>query len=85
MPSSFTGMNPYLGQPAFWSSFPNRLIMVIADVVAQYGNGQPSGLERYAREEQHGIAQCPNLARPCDAVHLAEAIRREGAAEWTID
>ncbi len=36
MPSPFPGMNPYLEQPAFWSSFHSRLIVAIADVVAPY-------------------------------------------------
>ncbi len=36
MPSPFPGMDPYLEQPAFWSSFHSRLIVAIADVVAPY-------------------------------------------------
>ena len=34
MPSPFPGMNPYLEQPAFWSSFHTRLMVAIADTVA---------------------------------------------------
>ena len=34
MPSPFPGMDPYLEQPAFWSSFHARLIVAIADAVA---------------------------------------------------
>ncbi len=34
MPSPFPGMDPYLEQPAFWSSFYSRLIVAIADVLA---------------------------------------------------
>ncbi|MEL6937323.1 MAG: DUF4058 family protein [Cyanobacteria bacterium J06607_17] len=34
MPSPFPGMDPYLEQPAFWSSFHSRLIVAIADVLA---------------------------------------------------
>lgn len=34
MPSPFPGMNPYLEQPAFWSSFHSRLIVAIADALA---------------------------------------------------
>ena len=34
MPSPFPGMNPYLEQPAFWSSFHTRLMVAIADAVA---------------------------------------------------
>jgi hypothetical protein len=30
----FPGMNPYLEQPAFWSSVHSRLIVAIADTVA---------------------------------------------------
>lgn len=34
MSSPFPGMNPYLEQPAFWSSFHSRLIVAIADALA---------------------------------------------------
>jgi hypothetical protein len=34
MASPFPGMNPYLEQPAFWSSFHSRLIVAIADTLA---------------------------------------------------
>ena len=34
MPSPFSGMDPDLEQPAFWSSFHSRLIVAIADVLA---------------------------------------------------
>ncbi|MBD2328376.1 DUF4058 family protein [Alkalinema sp. FACHB-956] len=34
MLSPFPGMNPYLEQPAFWSSFHTRLMVAIADTVA---------------------------------------------------
>lgn len=34
MPSLFPGMDPYLEQPAFWSSFHSRLIVAIADALA---------------------------------------------------
>lgn len=34
MPSPFPGINPYLEQPAFWSSFHTRLMVAIADTVA---------------------------------------------------
>ncbi len=36
----------------------------------QYGNGRRSGFERFAREEQHSVSQCP--VRPCSyhAGHL---------------
>lgn len=33
MPSPFPGMDPYLEQPAFWSSFHSRLIVAIADAI----------------------------------------------------
>jgi hypothetical protein len=43
----------------------------------QYGQGRRSGFERYAREDQHSVSQCP--VRPCSyhAAHL-EAIARRG-------
>ncbi len=34
MASPFPGMDPYLEQPAFWSSFHSRLIVAIADAIA---------------------------------------------------
>ena len=34
MASPFPGMDPYLEQPAFWSSFHTRLIVAIADALA---------------------------------------------------
>jgi len=34
MPSPFPGMDPYLEQPLFWSSFHSRLIVALADVLA---------------------------------------------------
>jgi hypothetical protein len=34
MPYSFPGMNPYLEQPAFWSSVHSRLLVALADIVA---------------------------------------------------
>ncbi|NET34999.1 MAG: DUF4058 family protein [Cyanothece sp. SIO1E1] len=34
MPSPLPGMDPYLEQPAFWSSFHSRLIVAIADALA---------------------------------------------------
>lgn len=33
MASPFPGMNPYLKQPAFWSSFHTRLMVAIADAI----------------------------------------------------
>jgi Protein of unknown function (DUF4058) len=33
MRSPFPGMNPYLEQPAFWSSFHNRLMVAIANAI----------------------------------------------------
>ncbi len=33
MLSPFPGMDPYLEQPIFWSSFHSRLIVAIADAI----------------------------------------------------
>ena len=33
MPSPFPGMDPYLEQPAFWSSFHSRLVVAVADAI----------------------------------------------------
>jgi Protein of unknown function (DUF4058) len=40
MPSPFPGMNPYLEQPGFWSSFHSRLIVAIADALALHLDSQ---------------------------------------------
>lgn len=73
-------------QPQHTFGLPPRLVkdyarQLLEALYQQYGNGRRSGFERYAREEQHGIAQCPIRPCPYHASHLAEAIRREGAAE----
>lgn len=34
MPTTFPGIDPYLEQSAFWSSFHSRLIVAIADYIA---------------------------------------------------
>jgi hypothetical protein len=34
MPSPFPGMDPYLEQPTFWSSFHSRLMVALADALA---------------------------------------------------
>jgi hypothetical protein len=33
MPNPFSGMNPYLEQPEFWSDFHNQLIVSLARVL----------------------------------------------------
>lgn len=33
MPSPFPGMDPYIEQPPFWSSFHSRLMVAIADAI----------------------------------------------------
>lgn len=33
MPSPFPGINPYLEQPVFWSSFHSRLVVALADAI----------------------------------------------------
>jgi hypothetical protein len=33
MLSPFPGMNPYLEQPSFWSSFHNRFMVAIANAI----------------------------------------------------
>jgi len=35
MPSPFTGMNPYLEHPTLWSEVHKRLIVAIADALAE--------------------------------------------------
>jgi hypothetical protein len=35
MASPFPGMDPYLEQPAFWASFHSRLIVALADAIAE--------------------------------------------------
>ncbi|HEY9659464.1 MAG TPA: hypothetical protein V6C65_13485 [Allocoleopsis sp.] len=35
-----------------------------------YGNGRRSGFERFAREEQHSISQCPRVNEPMTIINL---------------
>ncbi|MCY7276452.1 MAG: hypothetical protein LH702_22645 [Phormidesmis sp. CAN_BIN44] len=64
-----------LTQPQHTFGLPPRLVkdyarQILEALYQQYGNGRRSGFERFAREEQHAIAQCP--IRPCSyhAEHL---------------
>jgi len=64
-----------LTQPQHTFGLPPRLVkdyarQLLEALYQQYGNGRRSGFERFAREEQHAIAQCP--IRPCSyhAEHL---------------
>jgi len=57
-----------LTQPQHTFGLPPRLVkeyarQLLEALFEQYGNCKRSGFERYAREEQHAVAQCP--IRPC--------------------
>lgn len=63
-------------QPQHTFGLPPRLvkeyaIQLLEALYLKYGNGRRSGFERFARDEQHSIAQCP--VRPCSyhAAHLS--------------
>lgn len=69
-------------QPQHTFGLPPRLVkeyarQLLEALYQQYGQGKRSGFERYAREEQHAVSQCP--VRPCayHATHL-EAIAWRG-------
>jgi hypothetical protein len=53
MPSPFPGMNPYLEQPAFWSSFHTRLM--VADALAPAKNYIEMETRTYRNQECGGI------------------------------
>jgi len=62
-------------QPQHTFGLPPRLVkdyarQLLEALYQHYGNGRRSGFERFAREEQHSISQCP--IRPCSyhAEHL---------------
>ena len=62
-------------EPQHTFGLPPRLVkeyarQLLEALYQQYGGGQRGGFERFAREEQHSIAQCP--VRPCSyhAAHL---------------
>ena len=62
-------------EPQHTFGLPPRLVkeyarQLLEALYQHYGNGQRMGFERFAREEQHSIAQCP--VRPCSyhAAHL---------------
>jgi hypothetical protein len=60
-------------QPQHTFGLPPRLVkeyarQLLEALYQQYGQGRRNGFERYAREEQHSVSQCP--VRPC-SVHAA--------------
>jgi len=64
-----------LTQPQHAFGLPPRMVkeyarQLLAALEQTYGSGRRSGFERFAREEQHSISQCP--IRPCSyhAEHL---------------
>jgi len=64
-----------LTQPQHTFGLPPRMVkdyarQLLEALYQQYGDERRSGFERFAREEQHAIAQCP--IRPCSyhAEHL---------------
>jgi len=70
-----------LTQPQHTFGLPPRLVkeyarQLLEVLFEQYGNCKRSGFERYAREEQHAVAQCP--IRPCSyhAEHLQALAQR---------
>lgn len=64
-----------LTQPQHTFGVPPRLVkeyarQLLDALYQQYGNGRRSGFERFAREEQHTITQCPIRPCPYHAEHL---------------
>lgn len=66
-----------LTQPQHVFGLPPRMVKEYARQVLQalferYGDGKRLGFERFAREEQHSVSQCP--IRPCSfhAEHIAQ-------------
>jgi hypothetical protein len=64
-----------LTQPQHTFGLPPRMVkeyakQLLEALYQEYGKGRRSGFERFAREEQHSVAQCP--IRPCSfhAEHL---------------
>ena len=62
-------------QPQHTFGLPPRLVKEYArqllDALYQhYGNGRRSGFERFAREEQHSVSQCPICPCSYHAEHL---------------
>lgn len=55
-------------QPQHTFGLPPRMVkeyarQLLEALYQRYGNGQRRGFERFAREEQHSLSQCP--IRPC--------------------
>jgi hypothetical protein len=77
MPYPFPGMNPYLEQPAFWSSVHSRLIVALADAIA------PQSLPKYYVEvETRVYAEDPGselLIGIPDAVVLGPRSREDSS------
>jgi hypothetical protein len=73
-----------LTQPQHTFGLPPRLVkdyarQLLEALYQQYGNGRRSGFERFAREEQHAIAQCP--VRPCSLMTQWEEGYRDPIVE----
>lgn len=69
-------------QPQHTFGLPPRLVkeyaLQLLDALYQrYGNDRRSGFERFAREEQHSVSQCP--IRPCS--YHAEHLHRHHVGE----
>jgi hypothetical protein len=73
----WVGSDPVaMTQPQHTFGLPPRLVkeyarQLLEALYQKYGHGRRSGFERYAREAQHSVSQCP--VRPCayHAAHLA--------------
>jgi len=62
-------------QPQHTFGLPPRMVkeyarQLLAALEQTYGSGRRSGFERFAREEQHSISQCPIRPCSCHAEHL---------------
>ncbi|HIK15842.1 MAG TPA: hypothetical protein IGS53_11250 [Leptolyngbyaceae cyanobacterium M33_DOE_097] len=70
------GSQPFaMTQPQHTFGLPPRTVkeyarQLLEALYQRYGNGRRSGFERFAREEQHSVSQCP--VHPCSyhADHL---------------
>ncbi len=82
------GITPVaITQPQHTFGLPPRLVkeyalQLLNALYLKYGNGRRSGFERFARNEQHSISQCP--VRPCSyhAAHLNLSGLTQEKSEW---
>ncbi len=83
MQSPFPGMNPYLEQPAFWSSFHSRLMVAIAPLQAVFDQVFREG--RYGARIDYQLRMPPPSLSEEALVWVEKLLRGEQAVAKVQD